>query len=108
MGERLLHQHCLGFIIHDIAGRIDQTILAMGSEGIQGDIGHHSQLGNCLFQGANRSLRQAMRVEGLPGVIGFCRSRGDWKYSNCRDAQGINLFCFPGQEVDAHTFYSWH
>ena len=53
LGQRLLHQHRHGFIIHDVAAlgrvRVQQSVLAMAGERVQRNIGHDAQLGVGVF-----------------------------------------------------------
>jgi hypothetical protein len=43
LGQRLLDQHFHGFVVQDVAGVVQQAVLAVAGEGVQRHIGHHAQ-----------------------------------------------------------------
>ena len=65
----LLDQGDDGFIIDNVAAVIHQAVLAVTGEGIEGDIGDHTQLRELGFQRSHCPLRQAFRIPGLGSVL---------------------------------------
>ena len=71
MRQCLFNQHLNGFVVEHIAGFVDQAILAVAGERIQGNIGNDAQFRAGLFEGAHGTLRQPIRVEGLSCIVTF-------------------------------------
>ena len=46
--QRLPHQHLDGLVVQDVAGLVEQAVLAVAGERVQRDVGHHAQLGEAL------------------------------------------------------------
>ena len=39
-----LHQHLDGLVVEDVAGFVEQAVLAVAGEGVQRHVGHHAQV----------------------------------------------------------------
>ena len=59
MRQRLLDQRVHRDVIEHVALLVEDAVLAMGREGIQGHVAHHSQLGKARTQGADGALGDA-------------------------------------------------
>ena len=80
----------------------------MGGEGIQGDIGYHTQFRQRVFQCAYRALHQAVFVECLLGQQALACSGDNRKQRDCRNAQLLDEFGLRHQQVDTESFYPRH
>ena len=43
--QRLLRQHRHGLVVEDVAGRVEQAVLAVRGERVERDVGHQAELG---------------------------------------------------------------
>ena len=66
--QRLLHQHLDGLVVQDVAGVVEQAVLAVAGEGVQRHVGHHAELGKALLQRAHHARHQALGVPGFAAV----------------------------------------
>ena len=82
MRARLAHQGFDGQVVQHVALVIDQTVLAVGGEGIEGHIGDDAEVRKLLLDRAHRRLRNAVGIPGLARVqrlflLGRDRKQGD-------------------------------
>ncbi len=61
VGQGLADQHLHGFVVHDVAGVVDQTVLAVGGKGVQGHVGDHAEVRYRALQCAHGALGQTVR-----------------------------------------------
>ena len=108
MGQRLADQHLHGFIVHHVAGGVDQAVLAVGGKGVQGHIGDHAQFRKRVLEGAHRPLRQSLRIVGLARVVGFLFRRRDREQRQGRDAEIVYFCRFEQQFIDAQALDARH
>ncbi len=103
-----LHQHLDRLVVQHVAAVVDQAVLAMRGERIQGDVGDHAQLGQRVLERAHRALRQAVGVEGLGRVLTLRAGRRDRKQRHRRDTQGMHLARLGDQQVDTQALDARH
>jgi len=108
MGQRLPHQRLDGGVIEDVAVRIDQPVLAVGGVGVQGLVGHHSQLGEARFQRADRTRHDPVLVPGDAAVGGLGRRVRHAEQVQHRHPQFQRLLAHPQQLVDRQPFHPRH
>ena len=68
MRQRLLHQGFDGDVIQHVAAVIDDAVLPVRGERVQGHIGDHAQFRETLLQRTHRALGQAIVVPGRFGI----------------------------------------
>jgi hypothetical protein len=108
MGQGLLDQDRHRLVIEHIAAGIDQPILAVGGEGVEGDVGDDRQVRPGLLEGAHRPLGQAIGIEGLAGVLGLGLGRGHGEEGDGGDAQVQDLASLRQQQVDTFALHPGH
>ena len=59
--QRLLGEHGDGLVVDDVAGRVEQAVLAVARERVEGDVGHDAELGEALLQLAHDARHEALR-----------------------------------------------
>jgi hypothetical protein len=109
LGERLLDQHLDGFVVQDVAGLVEQAVLAVAGEGVQRHVGHHAQAGKFFFSARTTRGHQAVGVGGLAADRVFQRGRLiTGKQRHHRDAQLDAVFGHRQQQVQAQALHAGH
>ena len=108
MRKGLPHQNLHGLVVEHVATVVDQAVLAMGGEGVQGHVGNHAQVRILDLQGAHRPLRQALGIPGFPGILGLLLGRGDRKQGDGRHAQHGQIAGQLQQQIDAQALHAGH
>ena len=108
MGARLAYQGFNCQIVLDVAIAVDQPVLAVGRERIQGHIGDDAQVRKLRFDRAHGPLRDAVRVPGFPGIQRFLFFRRDRKQGDGRDFELHQGGAFTQQFVDRHPLDARH
>ena len=112
LGQRLLHQHRHGFIIHDVAalGRVgvQQPVLAVAGEGVQRHVGHDAQLGVGVFQGPHHARHKAVRVQRFTPIRCFERRVNHREQRHHRNTQRHAVGGYRQQQVQAQALYAGH
>ena len=69
--ERLLDEHLQRHVVDDVAGLVDDAVLAVRGVGIERDVGHDAEFGKALLQRAHRARHETFRVVGFAPVEAF-------------------------------------
>ncbi len=106
--QGLAHQYFHGLIVEDVAGFIQDAVLAVAGVGIQCHVGHHAQLGEFLLQRADHAGDQAVGVEGFFAVGRFQAgiNRGEQ-----RQEGDLQLHAFLGhgqQQIQTQAVHARH
>ncbi len=105
---RLARQHGDGGVVDDVAGLVEQAVLAVRGERVQRDVRHHAQLGEMLLQRAHGTRDQSVGVERL-GAVGRLQVRLDGrKQRQGRHSQGDAFLGHGQQPVDGHALHAGH
>ena len=108
MRQRLLHQRFNGFVVEDVAGVVDQAVLAMRGVRVQRLVAHHAQLGETRFQRADRARDDAVVVPGNAAIGGLGRGIGHAEQVDDGNAQFQRLFADLQQFVDRQPLDAGH
>ena len=108
VGHRLLDQGGDGDVVKHIAVLVEDAVLAVGGERVQGHVGDHAHLRHRLFDRPGGALGQPVRVPGFGAVQAFHRHRRDRKQGHGRDPQVRQLACFLAQQVHGHALDAGH
>ncbi|MNT37004.1 hypothetical protein D3C72_1731190 [compost metagenome] len=108
MGQRLTDQCVDGDVVLYVAFFVENAVLAVGGEWVEGNVGDHPKLRETLTQGACGALGDAVRVPGLRAIQGFFLG-----WCHREQSQGWNTQVHPllrsfQQQVDAQTLDAWH
>ena len=106
--QRLLHQYGGGFVVQDIPRFVQQAVLAVAGEGVQGHIGHHTQLGKAFFQFAHHLGHKAIGVHGFSSGGVFQRGINHREQGHHRNAQLDAVFGHRQKKVQAQAFDTRH
>ena len=71
--QRLLGQHGHGLVVQDVAGVVEQAVLAVAGEGVERHVGHDAEFREAFFEFAHNARHQAFGVHGLAAVGRFQR-----------------------------------
>ena len=85
--QRLLDQRFDGGVVDDVAGLVDEAVLAVRRERIERDVGDHAELRKCLLQRAHRALREAFGIPRLARIEALRVGRRHRKQRERRDAE---------------------
>ena len=108
LGQGLFDQDFYGGVVGHTALVIQQPVVAVGGEGIQGHIRDHAQARRGGLHGLGRDLRQALRVEGLSPVRGLFFLWHDGKQRQGRNAKFRGGLGLARQQVQAEAFHPRH
>jgi hypothetical protein len=98
--QRLLDQHFDGLVVQDVAGVVEQAVLAVAGERVERHVGHHAQLREFLLQ--RRTTRgTSLRDSRLRGRRASSARIDDREQRQHRDAQGHALLRHRQQQVEA-------
>ncbi len=100
VGQRLALQRLDGDVVDHIAGVVDDPVLPVGGEGVQGGIRDQAQLRNRLFHRAHRPLSQAVGIPGLFGPRGLFLRRRNREQGQGGNTQLVPAAGFAYQKVD--------
>jgi hypothetical protein len=106
--QRLLRQHGHGLVVEDVAGVVEQAVLAVAGEGVQRHVGQQAQLGEALLQFAHRARHQAFGVGGLAAVGRLQRQLDHREQRHHRHAQLHAVFGHREQAVQAAALHAGH
>ncbi len=106
--QRLLHQHGHGGLVHDVAGVVEQTVLAVRGVGVERHIGEHAELWKRRFEGAHRSGHQSVGVGGLDAVGRLEVGIDHGKQREHRNAQFHAFLGHRQQQIDTQTLHAGH
>ena len=89
-------------VVDDVAGHVDQAIMAVRGVRIERDVGQHSDLGNRVLDRLDRAANEIVCVERLARVIGAQVLGRVGEQSDARDAErGGDALACAGKPVDA-------
>jgi hypothetical protein len=108
MRQCLFDQYLNRCVVEHITAVIDQAVLAMTGERIQGYIGDYAQLRAGLFEGAYCALGKSVRVEGFPRIVTFLFHGRNRKQCDGGNTQLHQYFRFPDKEIDTEAFNAGH
>ena len=105
---RLAHQRFDGEVVLDVARRVDQPVLPVGGEGIQGDVGDHAELRKLPLDRPHGPLGQALGIPGFSRVQALAVRRGHGEDGDGGDAQRGERGAFAQQFVDGQALHPGH
>ncbi|MNO83942.1 hypothetical protein D3C76_752690 [compost metagenome] len=108
MGQGLADQCVDGDVVLHIAFFVENTVLAMGGERVQRDVGDHPQFRELRTQGTGGALGNTVRVPGFGGIqrLEFCRGHREQRQR--RNPQ-LDPFCrFFQQQIDGQALDARH
>ena len=108
MGDRLADQDLDRLVVRDVAGLVDQAVLAVRGEGIERHIGDDPEIRYRSLQRTYRALRKPVGIERLACVERLDLRRGDRKERHGRDAEPLDLDRVLHQQIDAQTLDPRH
>jgi hypothetical protein len=108
LGERLIHQHPDGFVVQDVAGVVQQAVLAVAGEGVERHVGHHAQTGKLFLQRPHHGGHQAVGVGRFAADRVFQRGADHREQRHHRDAQLHAVLGHRQQQVQAQAFHAGH
>ncbi|MNZ74447.1 hypothetical protein D3C78_928960 [compost metagenome] len=108
MGQRLAYQGIDGDVVLDVAFFIENAVLAVGGEWVQGNVGDHPQFRETLTQGTSGTLGNTVGIPGFGAVEGFLFHRGYREQREGRNAQFYPLLRSFQQQVDGQTLDARH
>ncbi|MNC19631.1 hypothetical protein D3C75_675660 [compost metagenome] len=108
MGQRLLDQRIDGDVVLHVAAIVEDAVLAVGGERVEGHVGDDAQLRKARTQGAGGALGQAVRIPGLLGEQRLLLQRGDREQRQRRNAQRNALGRLLEQQVDGQALDPRH
>jgi hypothetical protein len=106
--QRLLAQHGHGLVVEDVAGVVEQAVLAVAGEGVQRHVGQQAQVGEALLQLAHRARHQAVGVGGLAAVGRLQRRVDHREQRHHRHTQLHAVFGHREQAVQAAALHAGH
>jgi hypothetical protein len=107
MHQRLLAQHGHGLVVEDVAGVVEQAVLAVAGVGVQRHVGQQPRPGKrCLS--AHGARHQAVGVGGLAAVGRLQRRLDDREQRHHRHAQLHALLGHRKQAVHAAPLHARH
>jgi hypothetical protein len=108
--QRLLHQHLDRLVVEDVAGVVEQAVLAVRGERVERHVGHHAQLGEALLQFAHhRGTRPSGLVASRPsGVFSATRSPGTAPSPGCPASRSLGHREQPIQAAALHAGHAGH
>ncbi len=106
--QRLTHQHLDRGVVDDVVGLVQQAVLAVAGEGVEGHVGHDAQVGEFLFQGPHHRGHQAVWVGGFDAIGRFQVQADDGEQRHHRDAQLHAVFGHGQQQVQAQSLHAGH
>ena len=100
-------QHLHRLVVQDVAGVVEQAVLAVAGEGIQRHVGHHAQLREVL-PGPHHARHQAVRVQGFApsGVFSAGSMTGNSAITGMPSA--TQCFGHRQQQVQAQALHARH
>ena len=113
VAQRLAGERLDGFVVHHVARRVDQAVLAMAGVRVERDVGDDAQRRKVRLQRAHGARHQARVVPRVRGIVGFLirRNNGkerDRRYSGATQrsascsSKSIDLRATPGSDGDGH------
>jgi hypothetical protein len=106
--QRLATQHVHRLVVEDVAGVVEQAVLAVAGEGIERHVGEQRQLGEALLQLAHRGGHQALGVERLAAVGRLAGAVDHREQRHHRHAQLQALLGHREQAIDAAALHAGH
>src|SRR5690606_38291243 len=97
-----------GDVVLDVTLFVEDAVLAMSGEGVQGDVSDHPQLREARAQGASRALGNTVRVPGFGTVQGFLLDRGNREQRQRRNTQLDPRLRSFQQQVDRQALDARH
>ena len=109
LGQRLPHQHFHRLVVQDVAGVVEQAVLAVAGEGVERHVGHHAQLaGSCFFSSRTTRGTRPSRVPGFAAVRRLERGIDHREQRHRRDAELHALLGHRQQQVEAQALHAGH
>ncbi len=106
--QRLFAQNVDGFVIQDTRVLIENAVMTMGGERVEGDIADHADIGHLTLQLARRTAGEAVGIVGFT-AIGAAQIRWcDREQGNRRDAEFTGSADLIDQTVDGIAAYAGH
>jgi hypothetical protein len=101
-------QHGHGLVVEDVAGVVEQAVLAVAGEGVERHVGQQAQFREALLQLAHGAGHQALGVGGLAAVGRLQRRVDDREQRHHRHAQLHAVFGHRKQAVQAAALHAGH
>ena len=108
VGQGLAHQHLDGLVVQDVAGVVDEAVLAVGGEGVERHVGDDPEFGKACLQGTHGALGETFRIEGLAGVQGLAVPGGDREQGDGRHPEAQELLGLAQEPVDGEALHPRH
>ncbi len=108
MRQALPHERGDRHVVHDVPGRVDDAVLAVGGEGIERDVGHDAEFRHGLLDRAHGTLCQAIGVPGFTAIEALDLERRDREEGECRDAEARDGFSLADQFIHRHALDARH
>ena len=108
MRQRLLDQRIDGDVVLHIAGFVEDAVLTVSGERVEGHVTDHPEFGEFRPQGADRALGDTVRVPGFRPIEGLLLQRGDREQCQRRNTQLDPMLGFLEQQVDGQTLDARH
>ncbi len=109
--DGLLDERLDGLVVDDVAGIVDQPVLAVRRERIERDVGDDAELRIRFLERAHGTLREAFGIPGLARVEALRLGRRHREQRERRDAERVRLAGDAHELVDRKPVdarHRWH
>ncbi len=106
--DGLAGQHLHGVVVQDVAGLVEQAVLAVAGVGVQRHVGHDAQLGEFFFQRPHHARNQAVGVERFFAIGRLQRGLNRRKQRQHRNAQTHAFFGHWQQQIQTQAIDTGH
>ena len=87
LDQRLLDEDLDRVVVDDVAGLVDQAVVAVRGIGVERDVGQHADLGHRILDRVDRPADQVVAVERFLGALGAKLSGVLGNKRDARDAE---------------------
>ena len=108
MRQRLLDQRIDGDVVHDVAGIVDDAVLAVRRVRVERDVGDHAELRHGLLDRAHCALREPFGIPGFAAVEALDVARRHREQRQRRDAQLGERLGLAHQLIDRDPLDAGH
>ena len=91
MRDGLLDERVDGLVVDDVAGVVDEAVLAVRRERIERDVGDDAEFGKRLLERAHGALREAVGIPRFARIEALRLGRRDRKQRERRNAERVRL-----------------